>query len=478
MRSISFCFVVLGCVSCGEGAAVVAGVSLAVDGPATAPANGRDGVEVVATVSPKDAVVTFVATTGLLSASNVRAVDGVARLRVLAPFEAELPGGTDVHGSVTATVQVGELLASDVIDLDFTVPTSGDPLLVVGAAPDRVTAGSGETITISVRGTRLSTSTLTLTADVSGLIALPATVELTDGVASVEVVAPDVAGEVVVTVTAGSLSEDVRLIFVGDGEAVFDLNGDFVQVAHGVTDISDFFLLDGDHQCAIATSISLSHITQNGAHIEVTNEACVITMPSVELMFMGTITPTVGAPFIQAANDASVGDVLAFDLPSLAAHAAFSPPASAQTPLVVGVELDDEENDAIPTDSGDSRVIDADHDEHPGVTVNAGGARYTAYRSKTTTMTGEIFSSNSIVGTLINETESVVYDDPLGSGGPVMTPKSSPFLFERLDGQNGGSDYRGRDGNPTTVSCQDVQAWVNEQMTTLFPKPDANSACN
>lgn len=465
------------CVACAGGEAVVPVVSLAVDGAATAEANGTAGVDVEATVSPPDAVVSFVSTSGLLSASNVRAVGGVARVRVLAPFEQELPTG-DVHGSVTATVQVGELLATDTVDIDFTVPTTGNPLLFVSAAPDRVTAGSGEHITISVRGTRLPSSTVTLTADVAGVIDLPATLELVDNVGAVDVVAPDVAGEVVVTVASGGVSEDVRLVFVGDGEAVFDLNGDFVQIAHGVTDISDFFLLDGDHQCAIATSISLAHVTQDGTHVEVRNEACTITMPSIKMVFIGTITPSVGAPFIQAANDAGAGDVLAFDLPSLDAHAPFSPPASAQTPLVVGADLDDEENDAIPTDSADPRVVDADHDGHPGVTVNASGARYTAYRSRTTTMEGEILSSNAIEGTLINETETVVYDDPLGSGGPAMTPKSSPFRFERLDGQNGGSDYRGRDGNPTSVSCQDVQAWVNEQMSTVFPQPSPDTACD
>lgn len=476
MRVFSLVFCACFVFACGGAGDVAPTVVLSVDGADHVEGNGRGFVDVRATVFPKDAVVAFSTTAGMLSASNVRADNGSAAVRVLAPFEPEL-AGHDVTATVTATVQVGEVVVSDAADVVFTVPTSGDPLLSVSAAPDRVVAGSGDAITINIRGTRLPSSSVTLSPDVPGVVALPATVELVDGVGSVAVVAPDVAGEVVVTVDAGAVRADVRLTFVEDGEAVFDLNGDFVQVAHGVTDISDFFLLDGDHQCAIATSISLAHITQRGAHVEVQNEACVITMPSVKLVFMGTITPTVGAPFIQAANDAGAGKVLAFELPSLDANAAFSPPASAQSPLVVGVTLDDEENDALPTDSADERVIDADGDGHPGVTVNAGGERYTAYRSRTTTMTGTIRSSSTIDGALINETETVVYDDPLGSGGPAMTPKSSPFRFERLDGQHGGSDYRGRDGDPSSVSCQDVQAWVNEQMTTVFPQPSPDTAC-
>ncbi len=476
--SVALCFV---CASCAGSGEVVPTVVVNVDGAASVEANGATFVDLSAVVFPKDAVVAFASTSGLLSASNVRAENGRAHVRVLAPFEQELPGG-DVHATVTATVQAGEVIVVDSASIDFTVPTSGAPLLFVSAAPDRVVAGSGDAITLSIRGTRLPTSTVTLTPDVAGVVALPATVELVDGTGSIAVIAPDVAGSVVVTVSAVSetgqgVSEDVELVFVADGEAVFDLNGDFIQVAHGVTDISDFFLLDGDHQCAIATSISLAHITQNGAHVEVTNEACTITMPSVKLVFMGTITPTVGAPFIQAANDAGAGKVLAFDLPSQGANAAFSPPAQAQSPLVVGVVLDDEASDAIPTDSADERVVDADDDGHPGVTVNAGGERYTAYRSRTTTMTGTIRSSNSIDGALINETETVVYDDPLGSGGPAMTPKSSPFRFERLDGQHGGADYRGRDGDPSSVSCADVQAWVNEQMAAAFPQPSPDVAC-
>jgi len=66
-----------------------------------------------------------------------------------------------------------------------------------------------------------------------------------------------------------------------------------------------------------------------------------------------------------------------------------------------------------------------------------------------------------------------------GSGGlsPTVTGKASPFSFRRVDGKNGTVDISGRDGDPSSISCDDVNAFASE-LEQLAPPPDTSTACN
>jgi hypothetical protein len=61
----------------------------------------------------------------------------------------------------------------------------------------------------------------------------------------------------------------------------------------------------------------------------------------------------------------------------------------------------------------------------------------------------------------------------LNGGGisPTVTDLPSPFAMLRVDGRNGASDIRGRDGDASSVSCADVLSFEAE-LKALFPAPD------
>ena len=448
------------------------------------PADGLSAAVVTATVSPDDAVVTFGAGIGLLSATTARAVDGVATVSLIAPFESELVGASATT-TVTASVTVDEQIVSAAVDVEFVFPTTGAPVLRARTEPDRVVAGSGESITVIVRGQRLAGTTgatsvtATLSAD-SDVVDVPESVELLPAdaapfYAEVTVRAPEEAANVVVTIEAGGAVLDVTLRFVAAGAPAFDLTGSFAQLTHGTVEIGDFPLLDGDNQCVIATTVNLVTIVQDGAHLTVHTESCEIKMPGVKLIGMGTITPTVSASFVAAANEAA-GPELAFDLGAVGAGAPFDPPASAHHPLIVGARLNDEE-DPLPTDGGDPRVVDADHDGNPGVTIMAGEERFTAYRTRVVEMSGTIQGSDRIDGEILTRTESVILNGgAFGGIGPRITDQPSPFRFERVDGENGAVNIAARDGDASAVSCADVLAFRDEMLTT-FPAPQTRTAC-
>lgn len=436
--------------------------------------DGVSVVDVTATVSPIDAVVSFVGSGGVLSANNVQAVDGSASVRLFAPFEFQVDG--DVDALITGSVVVGEVTAADEVHVGLRFPTDGTARLSAHGDPDRVPAGHGAVMKLIIEGTRLTSLEATLSTD-NDEIVLPPTVTLTqDGVryvGSVDVVAPAHAAVVAVDITVGTTTTTAMLTFIGEDEAAFDLNGDFVEVVHGATLISDFWLLDGDNQCAVATSVSVVHMRQTGTEVEVTTEACVITMPEVHLQLAGTIRPTVGPGFVRAANERSTGP-LVFDLPSLTANTPFAPDMQSEPPLIVGANVGDDE--ALPIDGADARVTDDDHDGQPGVTVDAFGERHTAYRTRVTSWTGTIESSNRVSGAMMNDTETVVFGGD--GGGPVMTPKPSGYAFIRLDGKHHAADFRHIDGNPADLSCDDVKSWMASEMATEFPAPEGDAACN
>ncbi len=457
----------------GCGAGEPSSVALAIVDGADAKVDGMSTIVLRATVTPSDAVVSFSSTAGALTTTATRAVGGIAEVALLAPFESEVPVGVGVDGTVTATVVGGDVTATAEQAVHFAFPTDGAASLTGAAAPDRLAAGSGSTMTVTLTGLRLTETTARLRSNRADVVVPDTVAFVVDGLrstASFTVTAPETPGTVLVEVQAGEVVSSVPLVFIGEGEAAFDLTGDFVQVVHDVTVVSDFWLLNGDNQCAISRSIAVVHVTQEGDHIAFTTESCELNMPEVDILFVGPTRPEIDASFVQAANEQG-GAAVSFTMPSLEANAAFAPPSSAFQPLVVGADLDNDEGE-LPRRSDDPRQRDHDHDGNPGVTVRAYGERFTVYRTRVADVSAVVESSNKVSGTMRSETESIVYDDD--GGGPTMTPHDSPMMMLRLDGKYGSEDFRGRDANSQNLSCADVMAWA-ANVETVFPAPGAEA---
>jgi hypothetical protein len=116
------------------------------------------------------------------------------------------------------------------------------------------------------------------------------------------------------------------------------------------------------------------------------------------------------------------------------------------TPTGLGVELEDPANDPLPTDPNDPRLVDADGDGNPGVTVTItvspelSGELYLARR--------EIFSyevdlqaDDSLTGRVIDESEQLI----IGASNPVFMnagqweqhpdPALSPIILIPVEGE-------------------------------------------
>jgi hypothetical protein len=444
-----------------------------------APADGLSIVHVQAALAgaPSGAVVTFaVRGIGLLSATNASVDDGgIAAVDLFAPFEDELTDDV-MTSTVSASILVDGALLSSSAQVSFGTPTEGAPVLDAHAEPDRVVAGSADAITIVVDGRRLTDRVVSVSAD-STALALPESIELDDALhGELVVAAPSAPMDVRVTLSvAGAEPVHVELHFIAPDAPAFDLSGTFAEVSYGVVKIGDLAFLDPDPQCVVAPTLLLVEIEQQGAHLTLTSTTCDIQMPSVNVILVGTSITTVGPGFIDATNARSTG-ALSFELAAVGPGADFNPPASAfDAPLVVGADLDDPD-DALPTSADDPRVTDDDGDGLPGVTITNSnqGAQHCVFRTITHGMSGLIESSDVVTGIGTADTESNI----LNGGGisPTVTAQPSPFHFQRVDGRNGAPDIAGRDGDATSISCDDVKAFAAE-LEAAAPPPDASTAC-
>jgi len=111
---------------------------------------------------------------------------------------------------------------------------------------------------------------------------------------------------------------------------------------------------------------------------------------------------------------------------------------------LLGVRLDDPENDALPSDATDPRVFDQDNDGHPGMTVRVeimgliSGEVYVVQRNRNR-LVGTVVSAGFIQGTIEWETDQVILgaSSPFlasgSQGSPDPDPERNFFLAKRID---------------------------------------------
>ena len=111
---------------------------------------------------------------------------------------------------------------------------------------------------------------------------------------------------------------------------------------------------------------------------------------------------------------------------------------------VLGAQLEDPENEQLPTDPEDPRVVDQDGDGHPGLTVRVeimnliSGEVYVVQRNRNR-LTGTVESAGFFQGTIEWESEQVVLgaSNPFlasgGTGTPDPDPEHNFFLAKRID---------------------------------------------
>lgn len=414
---------------------------------------------------------------GLLSSTQVPVSAGRAEVDVYAPFEAELSAG-DVASTLTARAQVDELAISGSVSLGFTVPTTGAPLLSARPVPDRVRAGSAEPMVLLIDGRRLTDGVVTLSAD-PPLPELPATLELQQNGAAfhaeIEIPAPAEPTTVRVEIAGGGAAPvEAVLHFIGEDDAAFDVSGTFAQVSYSVMKIGGLFFLDPDPQCLVAPTLSLLRQTQDGSVVSLETEVCDIQIPTVNLVWpLGASRTWVDPSFIAAINRRAGAPLVA----TLAGDGTLTPDAaSLNVKGTLGVELGDDE--ALPTDGADPRVVDHDGDGHPGVTIHNDkqGDQYTASRQWTTELLAAATSSDAVDGTQDGESESSVFNGGDGGLAPTIENFPSAWHARRVDGRNGSVNIALRDGDGASISCADVKAYAAELLAAA-PGPDPERAC-
>jgi hypothetical protein len=286
--------------------------------------------------------------------------------------------------------------------------------------------------------------------------------------------APSQPADAIVTVRADGdpvATATTTVSFVEDGAAQFDLTGTFAQFTPARIKMSAATLTPNP-QCVVAPAYVKVDVVQNGAHIDATYTTCFVTLVPVKSI-AGDVTETVPPAFVSAIPQVHAS----FDLDDVALGASYDPPKSV---VVSGANLTDPANDDLPTSADDPRVVDADNDGNPGVTIGAGpeGDEYLVSRTCPTSMTGTIVSSNEVNGTATATSESSILNGDGGGGlSPTMTAFPAQWHMLRVDGNNTNVDIRGRDGDNSSVACPDIKAFEDEAMTNLYPQPDTATAC-
>lgn len=183
------------------------------------------------------------------------------------------------------------------------------------------------------------------------------------------------------------------------------------------------------------------------------------TFRFIEDNCISIMTPVAGATSTMDPNyyENTVVEPRIATLSSTEIGATFTIPTSI---TLKGVELDDPENDALPTEPDDERLRDFDEDGHPGYTVYITGAA-----------TGQLYGSEryvfSYAGTVISENElsgqtTNVVESKFVESTSVLIPKDTKTYTDPDAARHFFQLLRLDDG----ATCQDVL----DQMDTLFPE--------
>lgn len=140
-----------------------------------------------------------------------------------------------------------------------------------------------------------------------------------------------------------------------------------------------------------------------------------------------------------------------------------------------GINLDDPLTDPVPTDADDDRVVDADGDGNPGVTMYLDGAgcdRYMGQR-QVVRFSGALEAPNDIRGASVRTTDTVVY------GGTATSCEMAPdvisndahsfFRMVRVDGLGGAVDASADGGE---IRCEDVEPFFDDIWDVREPDDD------
>ncbi len=206
----------------------------------------------------------------------------------------------------------------------------------------------------------------------------------------------------------------------------------------------------------------LSSFVQNGTHLDVETRTCDIQLPSVEGIAEVIIPAKLQAVF-QAEVYKSEGDFLSnTDL-----GASYAPPLQV---VVLGADLADPANDALPTEGNLANAVDQDNDGNPGVTVETKVALcsgtqelYVALRTGVL-LDGVVEDSNTIAGAM----EATLEQEILGmsdrclsasSGIEIKVLPGSSFRALRIDGANGAPNL---DTNgDSQIDCDELEAGIS-----------------
>jgi len=196
-------------------------------------------------------------------------------------------------------------------------------------------------------------------------------------------------------------------------------------------------------------------ILQTGTTLKQKTTLCAFKLPDVQGVATLVIPPELQALMQQKSVEAE-GPFLSSDQ---LIGAAYTPPASL---IVVGADLDDPENDPLPTADDPTKAIDEDADGHPGVTLDAGVVTcgegvfeklYVALRTGVL-LSGKVITPDRIEGKAdVSLDQSVVgmSDDCLTSAAAIniLVEPGSPAKAIRV----GAAEDLDDNGN---VSCQEL----------------------
>lgn len=252
-----------------------------------------------------------------------------------------------------------------------------------------------------------------------------------------------------------------------------DLSGEFALIAYDRPELEGGGL-DPARQCAAAPQISRVHLEQTGEHVAMTLQTCRVTLPTVQVFLAGVQESEVPDAVVDAMP--TLGPI-EWHLERAATGAAFAPPAAALgRAQVVGATLASD-SEPLPTDAGDARVIDADHDGEPGVSIlSTFGAQSVIVRRMIRAFSGVISSADEIEGAAegsyrVDSDSSLL--SPLAFLVPTGVGMPSTFSMVRVDGANGTEDLRGDDG---ALDCADLRA-AAEQLLARAPPPATPADC-
>lgn len=251
-----------------------------------------------------------------------------------------------------------------------------------------------------------------------------------------------------------------------------DLSGRFALVAYDRPQLLGG-ALDPEQQCAAAPHLSLVTLQQEGTHVSMTVQACVLSVPSVQVLAFGIQRTEVPDAFIDALPTLGPVDI---ELSAAAPGALFAP-AAGLPPLVLGAELASAEED-LPTDGNDPRVRDDDGDGAPGASlVSNVGNLEVAFRRTVRAFSGVVLSSDEIDGSAPGsfrvDSETSMLFSLFGFFSPSGDGLASTFRMLRVDGAHGTEDLSGSDG---VLSCADLATHEAELMAML-PEPAPPQGC-